>query len=117
MNASSNVLMYSLMVGVGLIAVLAILGGFYIAIRERSLTHTERMKALELGRELPDGAAVARIKAAFGHKGGSDDDEGGSSARKCFSTALWVAFWGFGAAAMHGGVGLNAGVAYAIAAA
>ena len=37
------------------------------------------------------------------------------STRKCFSTALWVAFWGFAAAAGLGGADVNAGVAYAIA--
>ena len=73
------------------------------------------MKALELGAELPDHAAAARIRAALVQS--PPDDDGGKEplARKCFSTAVWVAFWGFAAAAGLGGADVNAGVASAIA--
>ncbi len=100
-----------------LISLVPIVGGLLHARRERTLVHAERMKALELGRELPDEAATARIKAAFGKSSASDESGGGEPlAAKCFSTALWVAFWGFAAAAGLGGSQASAGVAYAIAA-
>ncbi len=85
--------------------------------RERTLLHAERMKALELGRELPLDAAAARIQAAAAASAAEDDNSRGALARKCFSTALWVAFWGFGAGVGMEGVKSHAGVAYAIAAA
>jgi hypothetical protein len=98
-----------------LLSIVPIVGGFMYARRGLLLTHAERMKALELGVDLPDHAATARIRAAQGQS--PADDRGGneSLARKCFSTALWVAFWGFGAAAGLGGADVNAGVVYAIA--
>jgi hypothetical protein len=82
------------------------------------LTHLERMKTLERGRDLPGDAATAWMKAASGSS--SNEDESRSLAHKCFSTALWVAFWGFIAAswssmpvaiaiaASTGGIGVTA---------
>jgi len=100
-----------------LISLVPIIGGFLHARRERTLIHAERMKALDLGREMPDDVATARIKAAFGKSSASDESgKGESLAAKCFSTALWVAFWGFAAAAGLGGSQVSTGVAYAIAA-
>jgi len=94
-----------------------IIGGFLHARRERTLVHSERMKALDLGRELPDDVATARINAAFGNTSASVEGGGGESlSAKCFSTAFWVAFWGFAAAAGLGGSQVSTGVAYAIAA-
>jgi hypothetical protein len=98
-----------------LLAIVPIVGGFMYARRNLLLTHAERMKALALGAELPDHAATARIRAAQGQSPAIDEGGKDSLARKCFSTALWVAFWGFGAAAGLGGADVNAGVAYAIA--
>jgi hypothetical protein len=100
-----------------LLIIIPVVGGLMYARRERLLTHAERMKALELGKALPDDATTARIKAAVGQ--GTADAEGstGSLARKCFSTAVWVALWGFAAAAGLGGAAVSSGVAYAIAAA
>jgi len=49
-----------------LLALVGIVGGFLHYRRERLLTHKERMKALELGAELPDDVATARIKAVYG---------------------------------------------------
>lgn len=92
-------LLYMLIGGVTLISLVAIVGGFLQCRRERLLGHKERMRALELGQAMPDEPAIARLKVAFG--GGSnqsDDEEGRSPARKCFSTTLWIAFWGFLAA-------------------
>ena len=98
-----------------LVALVAIIGGYVHYRRERLLTHQERMKALELGREMPDDAATARIKAAFGtSSSSSDDDTSESLPRKVFTTALWVAFWGF-LAASQGGTA-NYAIAIAIAA-
>lgn len=98
-------LMFFIIGGAVLIALVAIVGGFLHTRRERLLTHQERMKALELGREMPDDAAAARIKAAFGiaSGGGEGGDGEGSLAGKCFSTTFWVAFWGF--LAVSGAVG------------
>jgi hypothetical protein len=98
-----------------LLSIVPIIGGFMYARRNLLLTHAERMKALELGVELPDHAATARIKAAQAQSPPLDERGKDSLARKCFSTALWVAFWGFGAAAGLGGAEVSAGVAYAIA--
>jgi hypothetical protein len=103
MEANLTNLLYGLLGGIALISLVAIIGGFLQCRRERIFEHRERMKALELGHEMPDDAATARIKAAFGAQPGTDNgDEGGSLARKCFSTTLWVAFWGFIAAAQAG---------------
>jgi hypothetical protein len=98
-----------------LLSIIPIVGGFMYARRGLLLTHAERMKALELGADLPDHAAAARIRAALGQSTADDDGGKDSLTRKCFSTALWVAFWGFAAAAGLGGADVNAGVAYAIA--
>src|ERR1022692_4591955 len=54
MDANSTNLLYSVLGSVVLIIVVAIVGGFLHSRRERLLTHAERMKALELGREMPD---------------------------------------------------------------
>jgi hypothetical protein len=98
-----------------LVALVAIIGGFLHYRRERLLSHAERMKALELGRELPDDAATARIKAAFGASSSGSTEEGSESLpRKVFTTALWVAFWGFLASSQGGSV--NQVIAVAIAA-
>jgi hypothetical protein len=99
-----------------LITVIPIIGGLMYARRERLLTHAERMKALELGAPLPDDAATARVRASSGQSAAANDGDRGSLARKCYSTAVWVAFWGFAAAAGLGGAAVSAGVAYAIAA-
>lgn len=99
-----------------LIRLVAIVGGFLHFRRERLFTHTERIKALELGRSLPDDVASARIKAALGSSSNTEVNEENALSRKCYSTALWVAFWGFIAASNHTGSGLSTGVALAIAA-
>jgi hypothetical protein len=84
------------------VGLVAIVGGFLQARRERLLTHQERLKALELGREIPDDGATATARALSGaasdgkrESSGSSGEASGSLSRKCFSTALWVAFWGF----------------------
>jgi hypothetical protein len=109
-----------LMIVLGFVFVLSIVpivGGLLHARRERTLVHAERMKALELSRELPDDVATARIQAAFGQVPAPDKSvEEESLPAKCFSTAFWVAFWGFAGAAGLGGSNVSPGVAYAIAA-
>jgi hypothetical protein len=92
--------------GVLLVTLVGIVGGFLHYRRERLLSHQERMKALELGREIPDDPATARMKAARGvasssEKTASSDKNAGASgalARRAFSTALWAALGGFAAA-------------------
>jgi hypothetical protein len=96
------------------IAIVPIIGGLLHAHRERQLTHLERMRALETGQQLPGDAAAARIKAASGPLAESSDRA--ALARKCYSTALWVAFWGFITATSHGSIGIHTGVAQLIAA-
>lgn len=85
-----------------LIGLVAIIGGFLHHRRERLLTHAERLKALELGRSLPDDSYAARLRAVWngqGSQGKRDDgtptDPDRALVRKCYSLALWVAFWGF----------------------
>ena len=115
MDANSTNLLYSVLGSVVLIIVVAIVGGFLHSRRERLLTHAERMKALELGREMPDDAATARVKAAFGISSSDDKaEDSGSLARRCFTTALWVALGGFLAASQGGWV--NPSIAIALAA-
>lgn len=104
-----------------LVSLVVIVGAFLHYRRERLLTHQERMKALELGRELPDDAATSRIKAAFGTPSNGSDEDGREPVahgaallpRKMFTTALWIAFWGFLFAAQGGSA--NQAVAIAIA--
>ena len=115
MNESYLILGALGILGVFAICLVPIIGGFLQAHRERQWTHLERMKALELGQELPENAATARIKAAFGQAGSDTGTDRGSLARKCFSTAIWVAFWGFMAASSSAGIGLASGVAQTIA--
>jgi hypothetical protein len=104
--------LYVVFGGLGLISLVAILGGFLHTRRERLLTHTERMKALELGRALPDDPETARIKAAYARPATSKAVGNEALAGKCHSTALWVAFSGFGAAV---GAVQAGGIAVAIA--
>jgi hypothetical protein len=98
-----------------MVSIVPIIGGLMYARRERLLTHAERMKALELGAQVPDLATIAHTRADLAQSGGIEDGEKARLARKCYSTSLWVAFWGFAAAAGLGGADVNAGVAYAIA--
>jgi hypothetical protein len=112
MDSTEANLLFALIGGVIFISAVAIVGGFLHYRRERLLTHAERMKALELGREMPEDAATARIKAAFGVQSSEEKQEDqGSLARKCFSTALWVAFWGFLAASQGAWVNHSLGIA------
>ena len=99
-----------------LISLVAIIGGFLHHRRERLLKHAERMKALELGRELPEDRSAAQTKAVFntfssGSESAAESSE--SLPRKLISTAFWVAFWGFAFAAQGGF--FNQGIAIAIA--
>jgi hypothetical protein len=104
------------------VGLVAILGGFLHARRERLLTHAERMKALELGKPLPDDPQTTKLKAIYGTGGGSvaegssDGLPQASLAATCYRTALWVAFWGFLFAAQSGAMNLANGVAIAIGA-
>ncbi len=66
-----------------LLSIIPIVGGFMYARRGLLLTHAERMKALELGAELPDHAAAARIRAALGQST-ADDDGGRDSLAQVF---------------------------------
>ncbi len=80
----------------GLVGLVAIIGGFLHYRRERVLLHAERMKALELGQPIPEDRGTTQQKAvlsALSDPPESDPDR--AMARKCFSTAIWVAFWGF----------------------
>ncbi len=93
---STPILLGLLLASVLLISLVAIIGGFLHTKRERLLTHQERMKALEVGRDLPGDAATARSKTIFGDSSSdAADDQNQSLPRKVFTTTLWIAFWGF----------------------
>jgi hypothetical protein len=98
--------------GMVFLGLIAIVGGFLHSLRGRHLLHQERMKALELGRELPDDVKSTGIEVA--EAAGSRGAEGGAPAlaRKCFSTAFWVALVGFIFASQ--GAWANQGVAIVI---
>src|SRR5262249_30731954 len=100
--------------GMVLIGLVATVGGLLHYRRERLLTHHERMKALEEGRDLPDDGATARLQTTFGASRGDDGNDTRSLARKCFATPLWVAFWAFVFASQMGPA--HTGIAVAIAA-
>ena len=72
-------------VGSMLVGLVAVVGGLLHARRGRLLAHEERMKALELGRGLPEDEARVRAQAG----------EGKSMAARCFETTGWVAGCGF----------------------
>jgi hypothetical protein len=108
-----TIVMAGIIGGMILLGLVAIIGGFIHYRRERLLAHDERMKALELGRELPEDAATARIKAAYeGEKSAQAPTEARSMAAQCYSTTGYVCGAGFVFAWMSG-----PGVAYALAAA
>jgi hypothetical protein len=112
MDSEGLIVFMTLFGSMTLLGLAAIVGGLLHSRRERLLTHQERMKALELGRELPDDAPIARLKKVLDARWGSDKSDGRSMARRCFSTALWVPFWGFVFASQ--GVWVNTGLAAAI---
>jgi hypothetical protein len=115
MDANAVSLLFAVVGGSIFLGLVGIVGGFLHYRRERLLTHQERMKALELGREMPDDAATARIRTAFGHAAGASAEQAPASLpHKCFSTALWVAFWGFLAASQGGWVNQSIAIAIAI---
>lgn len=114
MDPNAVNLLFAVVGGSTFIGAVAIIGGFMHHRRERLLTHAERMKALEMGRELPEDAATSRIRAVFGHPKAESEQAAGSLPHKCYSTALWVAFWGFLGASQGGWV--NHSIAIAIAA-
>lgn len=114
---TQTLVVMSIIIGTVLVSLVAIVGGFIHYRRERLLMNAERMKALEMGRDLPDDQHTAQLKAIFS---GTNSDESGNGcdsnpARKAYSTALWVAFWGF-LAASGSGNHVNQAVAIAIAA-
>jgi hypothetical protein len=89
---SSEIVFGWILGGTFLIGLVSIVGGLLQSRRVRFLTHLERMKALEVGRELPSDAVPP--------SGGEIKYE--SLARKCFSTAFWVGLAGGAAAASQG---------------
>jgi hypothetical protein len=99
------------------IALVAIIGGFLHSRRERLMTHAERMKALELGRDLPEDACTSRLKSARGGATNQNESEESLLARKCFSTALWIALIGFPSTIQVGSQGVAIVVAIAAGAA
>jgi hypothetical protein len=110
---SEVIIVVTLFGGLTLLGLAGIVGGLLYRQRGRLLTHQERMKALELGRDLPDDKTTSQLKAIFGASSSGEEDESRSLARKCFSTALWVAFWGFAFASPGGWE--HAGISIAIA--
>lgn len=95
-----------------------VIGGFLQTRRSRLLMHAERMKALDLGRELPDDAEMARLKVAsqVQKAGQADEAEVGekSFASRCYSTTAGICGTGFVFAWLSGS---NQAVALTMAAA
>jgi hypothetical protein len=106
MNVQEWIVLGGVFVFALVVTLVPIVGGLLHARRERLLVHSERMKALEWGIVLPAKASPPAAPATRE-----------SMARQCFSTAFWVAFWGFASAAGLGSAEVSTGVAYAIAAA
>jgi hypothetical protein len=102
------------------IGLVACIGGFLHARRNQLQLHEERMKALELGRELPDDPATAQIKAAQQSEAIEAETPKGSPSKpsspaaKCYSTTSYACGTGFVFAWLAQS---NQGVAIAIAAA
>ena len=111
MELSTNAVLALIFGGGGLVALVAIVGGFVHSRRERLLTHAERMKSLELGLPLPEDPTTARIRAAMGPAEAPSDAR--SLAAQCFTTTGYIAGFGLLFAA---GASNNPGIAYAIAA-
>jgi hypothetical protein len=116
MSWNDSIVLGGFLLFVCVITLVSIVGGFIHSRRERLLTHAERLKALEWGIVLTEDGTAARTSTAPTLSSTSDAGSRESLARKCFSTTLWVAFWGFVAAAGLGKADVGAGVAYAIAA-
>jgi hypothetical protein len=105
--------------GVLLLSVIGTIGGFLHYRRERLLMHTERMKALEMGRELPDDPETAKVKAASQVKLARQQAERAEPGEKsftarCYSMTSAICGTGFVFAWL---AAENQGVALAIAAA
>jgi hypothetical protein len=82
--------------GLTLVALVSCIGGFLHYRRERMLMHAERMKALELGRDLPDDPETAKIKAAAQARAARQSGLGETTlAARCFSTTGYVCGTGF----------------------
>ena len=94
---------------VAVVSLAGIIGGLLYARRVRLLVHAERIKALEMGRELPDEVG----------SGGPGHVKGRSPADKCYAIAGQACFWGFVFAAGSGTTGgpHGLGISIAIAAA
>jgi hypothetical protein len=112
----------SIVGGLILVSLVSIIGGFLHSRRERLLVHAERMKALELGRDMPDDPATMRMKAIFPAEKPEESAsqptspaEPKSLAAQCYSTTGWVAGCGLLFAAWSSMPGGHSGVAYAIA--
>ena len=107
--------------GLMLLGLIAIVGRFLHYRRERLLVHAERMKALELGRELPDDAA-ARIKAASEAET-PEAAEGSAKGEKSlpiqvYTMTAWTSGCGmlfacWSSANAHGGIGVALAIALA----
>jgi hypothetical protein len=89
---SSDLIVGGMLAGAFIVCLVTICAGFLQSRQMRLLTHQERMKALELGREMPvDAVRASKV-----------ENKSESLPRKCFSTAFWVGFAGFVAAASQG---------------
>jgi hypothetical protein len=78
--------------GTLLAGLVAIVGGFLHARRSRMLAHTERMKALELGRDLPEDLGHARTAVQSGDR---DENRPRSLALQFCSTTGYTCAAGF----------------------
>ncbi len=90
MFESSGFLLFLFLDGLILIALVAIVGGLLHYRRERLLTHAERMKALELGRDWPEDPATARLKVALGSTAEDREEPEKSIAVQTYTITGWT---------------------------
>ncbi len=114
---SDNTMLLVFIFGLPLLLVFFLMiGCFFYYRRERSLTHAERMKALEMGQPLPDDPETAKIKAkaarTLAMKPAEMPSGEKSLANQCYATTGYICGGGFFFAFVVGGP-----AAYALAAA
>jgi hypothetical protein len=113
-NLGANEVLALLIAGGVLLALFGILAAVLHSRRERLLSHEERMKALELGRELPEDVATAKMKASQEQVRELTKTVEKSLPVQCYTITGWTAGCGMLFAAW-GGAGGSVGVPVAIA--
>ncbi len=107
MSTDTSTINLAIICAVFLVVLFWMFGSFLYYRRERTLTHTERMKALELGQPLPGDPETAKIKAKTARTMSDDgSDQEKSLAHQCYATTSYIVGAGFFFAFVSGGVSL-----------